>query len=789
MKNRLSLVLCALLCLVEIDAARGNVDIVNDGKPMADIVIAENPPRLAKLAAEELRDYVRKISGAELPIVSAPTNAVPVKIYVGRSAYTDKLGISSEGLKHGAYRMISGPDWLVLLGHDADFEPREPWPRTAGDYPKTQAAWEKIYGGTCANPMNWYGGPVTSFSKPAKVWKQDQGGSLQAVYAFLRDLGVRWYMPGELGEVVPEKKTIALPDVNRAVQPDFAIRNLYWWNRFSQATRDDILWWLRLGMNDGSEVLGASMQVHGMRMIQGNKAMQEAHPEYYALYGNKRDTEFRGTGHACFSSPGLQRETIKYLRAAFDHFDEAAMDLWPQDGYHHCGCELCKEKAPSDLVFGFVDRVARELYKTHPNKLITCGAYGSYVYPPGSIERFTPNVAIYISNRGRPTFDDPDRWQEYWSTIEGWRAKLAPGHIIRGENNLYDKRLVIHPRAYARDLRALKGISLGDICEVPRGRSQQWENPGVNHLNYYVQSRLLWDAGQNLDALLDEYYKLFYGPAADAMKSALEYAEKHYARRGPAGLSLEDQVQFTEKLLAARNQAGDTVYGRRIQAIMDELPTLEKLNAELKAKREAGDPRKNAPVAFGCDLPGPADRPVYKLRGIVDGAEPEVETKFTVGWETNTLVFDITCREPEMAKLFVTPDIWGGDSVAILLESPFHSYYQIEVNPDGVLFDADREFSAVKDQWNSQAKVRTERGADYWRVIVSIPVVPEVEGAGDPLHNVVGGKPGAAAPWYFNVGRVRVRGPNEEDRTAYTFSPTGGKTYHAKDKFGRLEIR
>ena len=79
MKNRLSLVLCALLCLVEIDAARGNVYIVNDGKPMADIVIAENPPRLAKLAAEELRDYVRKISGAELPIVSAPTNAVPAK--------------------------------------------------------------------------------------------------------------------------------------------------------------------------------------------------------------------------------------------------------------------------------------------------------------------------------------------------------------------------------------------------------------------------------------------------------------------------------------------------------------------------------------------------------------------------------------------------------------------------------------------------------------------------------------------------------------------------------------
>ncbi|MFN2352809.1 MAG: DUF4838 domain-containing protein, partial [Kiritimatiellia bacterium] len=614
--------------------------VVEDGRAQAQIVIAENPPRLVDLAARELQAYLQKISGAELPIGVAPDPALPVTIYIGRSAFTDAQGITDEGLAHGAFRMVSGPNWLVLLGHDADFEPKEPWARNRNEYESTQKAWEEIYGGPCANPMNWYGGPITSFNAPAGVWKQDQGGSLQAVYELLRDLGVRWYMPGELGEVVPSQATIVLPEINRTVKPDFAIRNLYWYHRFQAALLDDVLWWLRLGLNDGSRVLGASMPVHGMRLIQSNQTMKEQHPEYYALYGGQRDTEYRGSGHACFSSEGLIQETVKYLRAAFDHYDEPAMDLWPQDGYHPCGCELCQGQSPSDLVFGFVDRVARELYKTHPDRLVTCGAYSSYIHPPGKVAAFTPNVAVYLSNRGRPGFDYPENWQTYWDSVTGWQAKLAPGRIIRGENNLYNTSLVIHPRAYARDLRALKGISLGDICEVPRGRSPetQWHNPGVNHLNYYAQSRLLWDADQDLDALLDEYYALFYGPAADAMQSAFEYAETNYSRLGRPALPLEARVEFAERLQAARAAVGETVYGRRIQAIIDELKSLDELRAELQAKIEAGDPRQDAPLAIARELPGASDMPVYKLSGIVDGAEPDVATTFTMGWDNGVLV-------------------------------------------------------------------------------------------------------------------------------------------------------
>ena len=113
--------------------------------------------------------------------------------------------------------------------------------------------------------------------------------------------------------------------------------------------------------------------------------------------------------------------------------------------------------------------------------------------------------------------------------------------------------------------------------------------------------------------------------------------------------------------------------------------------------------------------------------------------------------------------------------------------YQIEINPDGEIYDADRDrkFRKGSAKWSSRAEIKTERGPDYWRAIVKIPVVGEAEGALDPLNFIVGEKPSAKAPWFFNVGRVRIR---DGKKSAYGFSPSG-KTYHNIRKFAKLIIR
>ena len=59
--------------------------IVENGKPRAEIIIAEKPARAAEFGAQELQTYLEKISGARIKIVTEPTAGALVKIYVGES--------------------------------------------------------------------------------------------------------------------------------------------------------------------------------------------------------------------------------------------------------------------------------------------------------------------------------------------------------------------------------------------------------------------------------------------------------------------------------------------------------------------------------------------------------------------------------------------------------------------------------------------------------------------------------------------------------------------------------
>ena len=159
--------------------------LVEDGNPCADIVISEKPSRAAKLAAWELRTYIEKISGAKLAITSSPGSDVPAHIYVGRSTYTDKLNITDEGLKWGAFRMVSGKDSLVLLGHDKDFILSEYADHQYPD-PKALKAWDERTGEHWLCPINdgccgknWQG-----YSPAVSIWEQDERGTLNSLKGY-----------------------------------------------------------------------------------------------------------------------------------------------------------------------------------------------------------------------------------------------------------------------------------------------------------------------------------------------------------------------------------------------------------------------------------------------------------------------------------------------------------------------------------------------------------------------------------------------------------------------------
>ena len=178
-----------LLSLLVFAAARANGDtvLVRDGGPAAAVVLAGQPTRSAQLAARELQEHIRLITGATLPIVAENAfqagSATPV--YVGESEATRRRGLRSDGFRTQEYLVRATGEEVILMGRDhADTGPIS--------Y-EANGAW-----------------PGIDIHSPAF-----EVGTLYAVYDFLeRICGVRWYLPTDLGTAYGKKASLACPPLD-----------------------------------------------------------------------------------------------------------------------------------------------------------------------------------------------------------------------------------------------------------------------------------------------------------------------------------------------------------------------------------------------------------------------------------------------------------------------------------------------------------------------------------------------------------------------------------------------
>lgn len=144
-----------------------------------------------------------------------------------------------------------------------------------------------------------------------------------------------------------------------------------------------------------------------------HQAVFDAHPEWFAIYGGKTDFKPGDSKcQVCYSNDELFHETVRWARTLLDTYKFETVSIMPPDGYTAiCQCEKCKGKdSPqrnergllSDHVWDFVNRVAKEIAKTHPRaKLLNC-AYGAYTLPPLKIDKLEPNVQVCIDGGRRP---------------------------------------------------------------------------------------------------------------------------------------------------------------------------------------------------------------------------------------------------------------------------------------------------------------------------------------------------------------------------------------------------
>jgi hypothetical protein len=844
MTQRFIALLCFVLLLLDSATSHAESWLVRDGRAQADIIIAEEPTRTQRLAARELQTYVEKISGATLRIATIPSADMPLHVYVGESAHTRKLGITDDGLTDGAYRIVSGENWLVLIGDDSNFTPIEPWPRSNTDIAsgKMQAAWDQITGkqwGYMHSQLHkHYSGPnslfgtdqeqITDKDGNVNVWTYDERGSFNAVCGFLRSLGVRWYMPGEIGEIVPKSTSIELPQIDQTVRPDFPMRILNF--RAAVYGRDVMMWGFRLGVRQPY----GRQAAHGLHGMTDNERTLTNHPDWFALYGGKRQNQMNiRNNQLCYSNEELFREAVEFARVQLDHFDMDVVSIMPPDGYTAiCQCEKCQGKESPELgsrgmasnyVWDFVNRVAREVGKTHPKKKISNCAYGIYTEPPSNIDKLEPNVQVIIVGGRRPTAEDRDdlrRLRSEWQKKTDNLVEIFENYPFTGRGFYLPAYM---PRTLGESINETKGQSRGeDIWFTMDFR----ENAvGYNHFLAYFTARMYW-GGKEQDAgvLFDEYVQKFYGPAAPQMAEFFSYCEQNWRDMEKDGAKADRALELFAAAKSSSN--ADSVYGQRLQLIDNYLNGLRSKARQLAQKRGpvpklrlvSGVEQRGKIVVDGKLDDGPwVDIPTSStghLRELQTGSLPTFGTRFMAEWIGNDLYFAIRCEEsvgraaslplnrnsnrsngPETEErqagslphlnIAATKDgdqaIWYGDVVEIELATDAHSYYQLAISPSGALVDLDR--GAPRNQWfnwSSKAEVATHIADDHWTIEVRIPVTQD---ANDPLHQVIGHKPTQSLPWHINVCRQRVRDSGTE---LSAFSPTGTSGFHVPMKFAHF---
>ena len=172
MGSRVLVIVIGAAALAGGSAHAGPLYLVRDGKPRATIVIAEDAGNYQKWAAQWLRDYVKRASGAALPIVTEGQAPDGTLISVGHTRMAAEAGVRTDDLEYDGCRLLVKTNVLYLIGRDA----------------------------------------APSQDKRPHTNRAGPQGTIRAVTTFLQDVvGVRWFLPGPEGIVVPATKDISVP--------------------------------------------------------------------------------------------------------------------------------------------------------------------------------------------------------------------------------------------------------------------------------------------------------------------------------------------------------------------------------------------------------------------------------------------------------------------------------------------------------------------------------------------------------------------------------------------------
>ena len=451
--------------------------LVEDGHSDYIIVIPDNAIASEHKAAEELQYYIQQMTDIVLPISKETGNHNSHLIAVG---FNNNL-----------------PDKLKLTAY--------------GEFSE-----DELIIDTAGNTLLLAGGRLR--------------GTLYAVYEYLYRLGVRWYTPDYTK--IPKQTDISLPETPYRYCPPAVGRKLNVgnhadnaWRAHNRITCNTL--WSPLGEEYGGFYAEGPDMHTFWRLVP--KSVLQKHPDWLVEIDGKRELPVGRTWGLCLSNQEVRKyvidRTLDYARK-----NPAKSVIWvgQNDGSQYCTCDKCKAfyaahgGKPSSLVVKLVNELSDAMAKNMPDRIVKTLAYSWSLEPPENMT-LRDNVIIMFCASGsffHPIATDPE-CAKLRSAVSGWRqlAKQMDVYFYFPYEDYWSPAPCTF--AGADNIKWCAKNGFNRFYAAISGSGNTYGSESMN-IRAWVYARLMWNSDLEVQPLIDEFIRDYYGPASPVVAQATQ---------------------------------------------------------------------------------------------------------------------------------------------------------------------------------------------------------------------------------------------------------------------------
>ena len=399
-------------------------------------------------------------------------------------------------------------------------------------------------------------------------------GCLYGAYELIeRFLGVRWYSPDF--EVVPRREAFEVPDgFSLSETPDFEMRMMEWYDVDRDGGFSS-----KLRLNSGSGALadkrfggdacrfGKGLGIcHTFASLLGDEYF-DAHPEYFSMVDGRRTKE---RSQLCLTNPEvLAIVTSNVLKKIRQDPGAVMYGVSQNDWYGYCTCPKCaavdaEEESPAGTMLRFVNAIAEEVEKEFPKALVETLAY-QYTRKPPKLTRPRGNVVICLCTFECDISHPIETGLSRENTL--FRRDLRKWGKIAERMFIWDyvANFAHYPATFPNygvlqaNLRFFRSSGVRHVFELG---AYQGTGADFADLKAWLIAKYMWKVERDEKALLDDFFRGFYGSAADIVREDFEEVKGHCASLPMTTLSNSDGLRlaalperYFDRALARRKAA------------------------------------------------------------------------------------------------------------------------------------------------------------------------------------------------------------------------------------------